>query len=137
MNFKKKLLVGLLSGAMILTGGFLAPVQAAENPDAQQQLQRHERRQMTDEQINEFAKKFADAYGVEQAEVADALKNRIHFDDIKNAAVLAKLSGKSFSEVLAMKTDWRQVAEKLGVTREQVENLMRRNDFRHCSTFQT
>ena len=124
-SIKKKILAGILSGAMILTGGFLAPVQAAENPDAQQQLQRHERRQMTDEQINEFAKKFADAYGVEQAEVADALKNRIHFDDIKNAAVLAKLSGKSFSEVLAMKTDWRQVAEKLGVTREQVENLMR------------
>ena len=122
-TFKKKIIAGILSGAIIFTGGFLSSAQAAENFDGQQQ--RHERRQFSDEKISEFAKNIADNYGVSQAEVETALKNRTHFEDIKIAATLAKLSGKSFSEVLAMRTDWRQVAEKLGVTREQFEEHMK------------
>jgi hypothetical protein len=128
-NLKKKLLAGVLSGAIIFTGGLtFNSVQAADNfENHQQKLERHhhERPQMTDEQRSKFIKEFADYYGVNQAEVEAAFKNRVHFEDLKNAAVLAKLSGKSFSEVLEMKSDWRQVAEKLGVSREQFEAFMK------------
>lgn len=126
-TLKKKLLAGILSGAIIFTGGMtLNLVQAAPSATEQQQERpRHERRQMSDEKISEFAKKVADNYGVNQAEVETALKNRTKFEDIKIAASLAKISGKPFSEVLAMKVDWQQVAEKLSVTREQMEDLVK------------
>ncbi len=127
MSLKNKILAGLLSGAIIFTGGIaLNPIQAAPAAtDQQQERPRHERPQMSDEQRAEFAKKIADHYGVNQYEVEAALKNHVHFEDIKIAAKLAKLSGKSFSEVLAMKTDWRQVAEKLGLTHQQIEDYTR------------
>ena len=123
-TLKKKILAGLLSGAIIFTGGLaINSVQAADNSKQQKiERQRGERPQMSEEQRAQRIKEFSERYGVNQSEVETALKNRVHFEDLKTAAVLSKLSGKSFSEVLAMKTDWRQVAEKLGVSREQFEN---------------
>ena len=85
----------------------------------------HEDFQFSEEQIADFAKKIADHYGVDQYEVETALRENNHLGDIRQAATLAKLSGRSFSEVLAMKNDWHQVAEKLGVTREQFDNFMK------------
>ena len=136
-NLKKKLLAGILSGAMIFTGGFAVNSAQAQPPaDEQQEIdgrgerpefggRRHERPQMTEEQRTERIKEIAERLGVDQAEIEEAFKNHVRFEDIRSAAVLAKISGKSFSEVLAMKTDWQQVAEKLGVTREQVEEYAR------------
>ena len=122
-SLKKKILAGLLSGAIIFTGGLaINSVQAADNSKSTKvERQRHERLQMTDEQRAQRAKEISERYGVSQAEVDAALKNRVPFDDIRIAAKLAKLSGRSFSEVLAMKVDWRQVAEKLGLTHQQIE----------------
>lgn len=117
----KKILAGILSGALLLTGGFAM----SEAADSNRPPIRHERPQLSDEQIANSAKEIADYYGVNQAEVAAALKNNVHFGDIKTAATLAKISGKSFSEVLAMKCDWQQVAEKLGVTHEQFDSYMK------------
>ena len=129
-SFKKKLIAGLMSGAILFTGGLAVNgVQAAERPTKNVQQtdmkKQHERPQMTEAQINETAKNLTAMYGVNQSEVATALKNHVHFGDIEHAAILAKLSGKSFSEVLAMKCDWWQVAEKLGVTQEQYDTLMK------------
>lgn len=129
-DLKKKFIAGILSGAIIFTGGLAVnSAQAADKSfNQQQKFERHQRSggfKMTDEQRSQRIKEFADYYGVNQAEVETALKNRVHFEDLRNAAVLAKLSGKSFSEVLAMKTDWRQVADKLGVKREQFEDYMK------------
>lgn len=117
MNFKKKFLAGLLGGALLLTGS-----QALANP--------HEFMPMNHEQIAEkniggWVKHLSDEYGVDSAQVEEALKNGVHIRDVQFAAVLSKLSGKNFSDVLAMKVDWFQVAEKLGVTREQMEEFHR------------
>lgn len=120
-SLKQKIIAGILSGALILGGSMAVNSVYADPPSGQHQ--RHERPQMTDEQLNEYAKSYAEYYGVNQAEIVAALKNNVHFEDIRMAATLAKLSGKSFSEVLAMKVDWRQVAEKLGVSREQMDDL--------------
>ena len=127
IKLKQKLVAGILSGAMVFGGG-LSLNSAYADPPAEEQQEfdnRSERQQMTEEQINDYAKRLAEYYGLDQSEIATALQNHVHFEDIGNAATLAKISGKSFSEVLAMKVDWRQVKEKLGVTDEQVEAFMK------------
>ena len=56
------------------------------------------------------------------------MNDGVSIDDIKQAAVLAEISGKSFSEVLGMKVSWMQVAEKLGVTHEQIVEMANQVD---------
>ena len=117
MNFKKKIVAGILSGALIFTGA--APVFAAPpqwNVEDGQEIAAN---------IDGWTTYLTKKYGVDSAQVRDALTQGVHIRDIQIAAVLAKLSGKSFSDVLAMKMDWRQVAEKLGVTRENIDEFYR------------
>ncbi len=116
MSIKKKILAGLLSGALLLTGS-----QALANPPEpppQEDWQEHEAAN-----VDNWVKNISEKYGVDAAQVEKAFKDGVLFVDVKFAATLAKLSGKSFSEVLAMKVDWTQVAEKLGITREQLKAL--------------
>ena len=119
LNFKTKFLTGLLSGALLLTGS-----QAFANPSEMPPPMMMNEEQVA-ENLNGWVKHFTDEYGVDSAQVEAALKDGVNIRDVQFAAVLSKLSGKSFSDVLAMKTDWFQVAEKLGVTRAQVEEFTR------------
>ena len=117
MNFKNKIVAGLLSGALLFTGA--APVFAAPpqwNAEEDQELAAN-----IDGWTNYLTKK----YGVDSLQVRAALTQGVHIRDIQIAAVLSKLSGKSFSDVLSMKMDWIQVAEKLGVTREKIDEFYR------------
>lgn len=114
-NLNKKILAGLLGGVILFTGAqtFAAPADNDDRPAPRHMERTHN--------PADLAKHFADRYGVDQAQVEAALNDRVHIEDIRSAAILAKLSGKSFSEVLAMKVGWNQVADKLGVTREQLK----------------
>ncbi len=50
--------------------------------------------------------------------------------------MIAKVSGKSFDEVMALKTDdknWRDIGESLGVTREKVEEVRQSMTAQHLS----
>lgn len=116
-DFKKKLLAGLLGGALIFTG---AQTLAApdEPPDPDQAWQEE-----AAANIGGWAKYFSTKYGVDSAQVEKALNDGYHIEDVRSAAILAKLSGKNFSDVLAMKVDWPQVADKLGVSREQIKQF--------------
>lgn len=117
-NLSKKILAGLLGGAILFTGvqTFAATDDTADKGERRHRMERTHNPADT-------AKYFADKYGVDAAQVEAALNERVHMEDIRYAAILAKLSGKSFSEVLAMKVDWPQVADKLGVTREQLKTF--------------
>lgn len=117
-NFSKKILAGLLGGAILFTGAqtFAAPADTNDRPAHRRHVERTHN-------PADFAKHFADRYGVDRAQVEAALNNKVHIEDIRSAAILAKLSGRSFSEVLAMKVGWDKVADKLGVTREQLKNF--------------
>ena len=116
-NFKRKLLAGILSGALIFTGAqALAAPDEPDEPDAVWQEEAAANR-------GGWAKYFAEHYGVDAAQIEQALNDRVHIEDIRSAAILAKLSGKNFSDVLAMKVDWPQVADKLGVSHEQVRKF--------------
>ena len=125
MSIKKKILMGLLSGALLLTGS-QALANPPEMPEQEQNWQEDEAKH-----IGGWAKYLSEKYGVDSAQVETALNDGVHIEDVKNAAVLAKLSGKSFADVLAMKIDWAQVAEKLGVTREQVKEFYEQERIEH------
>ncbi|MBR0261798.1 MAG: hypothetical protein IJQ85_08410 [Selenomonadaceae bacterium] len=118
MNFKKKLLVGLLGGALILTGGSVSA--APEIPEFDEAWQEE-----SATPVGGWTKYFSEKYGVDSAQLEKAFKDGFPMPDIRHAAVLSKLSGKSFSDVLAMKIDWPQVAEKLGVTDKQVKEYFK------------
>ena len=121
MSIKKKILMGLLSGALLFTGS-----QALANPNempAEMIEQEQSWQEKEAERIGGWSKYLSEKDGVDSAQVETALNNGVHIKDVKHAAVLAKLSGKGFSEILAMKVDWQQVADKLGVSREQVKTF--------------
>ena len=124
MSIKKKIFTGLLSGALLLTGS-----QALANPPEmpEQNWQEEEIAHIGGDR----AKYFSEKYGIDSAQIEAALNDGVHIKDIRYAAVLAKLSGKSFSDVLSMKVGWIQVADKLGVTREQVHEFFRQERDEH------
>lgn len=115
----KKFFTGLLGSALILTSGqvFAEPPEMPDNDGAWQEEEAMH--------IGGWAKYFSGKYGVDSAQIEQALSDGVHIEDIRHAAILAKLSGRSFSDVLAMKVDWSQVAEKLGVTRQQVKDFFK------------
>ena len=118
-NFKKKILAGLLGGAMFLTGAqaLAAPSELPDNDrDWKTEAAAHR---------GGWAKFISERYGVDSAQVEAALNDGVHIEDIRHAAILAKLSGRNFSDVLAMKVDWSQVAEKLGVSRKQMREFFK------------
>ena len=119
MNVRKKFLAGLLGGALLMTGGqaFATP---PEMPDDDNNWQAEEAAH-----IGGWAKYFSEKYGVDSAQVEQALNDGVHIEDVRHAAILSKLSGKSFSDVLAMKVDWWQVADKLGVSHEQIKEFFK------------
>lgn len=116
MSIGKKFFAGLLSGALIfMSGQALAnPPEMPEDDSWQEEEAAH---------IGGWAKYFSEKYGVDSAQVKRALNDGVHIGDVRHAAVLAKLSGRSFSDVLAMKVDWFQVADKLGVTHERMHDF--------------
>ena len=129
--FNKKTTAGLLAGAMLLTGAMSAGiVQAAENDSStsSEPSTQHQRRHMQRPQINteKMAQEIADTFGVSKDEVQSYQKeNKNDFRDVFHAALLAKTSGKSFADVVGMKTSqnsWKDVASSLGISQEQIKN---------------
>ena len=112
---QRKIVAGIVAGLVLTAGGFgvlsaqsqdKAAVQPrycmtqGERPDGQPP------RMTTDE----VAKHIAASFGVDEKQVKSALDDNKDFRDIGQAAMLAKISGKSFEDVLALKTDdkdWR------------------------------
>ena len=80
---------------------------------------------MSDE---DAAKRAAEMFGVDEAEVAAYLaENPRAFRDVFPCSMLARTSGRSFDEVMAIygeQGDWRSVGDTLGVTREMIHETM-------------
>ena len=109
MKFKKKVLIGLLSSAIFINGSFSA--YAANN----------EENVPPKVNLNEMAKEISSQYDVNEKEVLAALNEQRSLDDIYYAAIFAKVSGKSFRQVFAMKSDWFDVMQALGISKEKYE----------------
>lgn len=125
----RKMIAGMAAG-LILLGGGLSYTYAEQNdgsrPERMErgQFGRHQPMHMDKEKA---AASIADAFQVNRDEVLEAMNSNADFRDVGHAAMLAKVSGKSFKDVLAMKTQsnrWGDVRESLGVTREQMKDVM-------------
>lgn len=120
-----KMLAGLLAGAVLLAGGVgLYHVQATPAAAQTQTLQGREQRPQPD--MDKVAAYMAKTFGVDEDEIRQALRDHSDFRDVGYAAMLARISGKPFQDVLAMKTEsnhWRDVREQLGVTPKQEHEM--------------
>ena len=127
---QRKIVAGLVAGLVLTAGGFgVLSAQSQDKaavppryPDAGERQDGQPPKVSTDE----VAQHIAASFGVDEKQVKSALDDKKDFRDIGQAAMLAKISGKSFADVLALKTDdkdWRDIEESLGVTREKVRQL--------------
>jgi hypothetical protein len=135
---RKKMLAGIVAGVLMAGAGFgmlSGQAQAAEaaaqngRPDKPPVMRGHQggERHMKRMNPDEAAKRLNKTFGVSEAEVKAAFKEKRDFRDIGQAAMLAKVSGKSFSDVLAMKTKdkrWSEISKELGVKPEQIRAQM-------------
>ena len=112
---KKKILTGLLSTAIVFNGFVFA--YAADNNE--------EMSRPPKVNINEMAKEISELYDVNEQEVLNALKENRSLDDIYYAAIFSKVSGKSFRQVFSMKSDWFDVMQALGITKEKYDETVR------------
>lgn len=109
---KKKILTGLLSTAIVFNG-FSFAYAADDNENKQPKVN-----------LSEMAKEIAEQYDVNDQEVLNALKENRSLDDIYYAAIFSKVSGKSFRQVFSMKSDWFDVMQALGITREKYDETV-------------
>ena len=107
--------MGVISAAILINSCF--SVYAAENnevaPPAPPKVN-----------LTEMAKEISEQYDVNEKEVLAALNEHRSLDDIYYAAIFAKVSGKSFRQVFAMKSDWFDVMQALGISREKYEETV-------------
>ncbi len=125
---------------MLTAGGFgVLSAQSQSQDGAQHRMFAKGERpdgQMPQMDASEAAKHIAETFGVDESQVKNAIENKKDFRDIGQAAMIAKVSGKSFDEVMALKTDdknWRDIGESLGVTREKVEEVRQSMTAQHLS----
>lgn len=128
---QRKIVVGLVAGLVLTAGGF--GVLSAQSQDKAAVPPRYcltqgERQDGQPPKVStdEVAQHIAASFGVDEKQVKSALDDKRDFRDIGRAAMLAKISGKSFADVMALKTDdkdWRDIESSLGVTREKVRQL--------------
>ncbi len=118
----RKSMIGLATGVLMLAGtaSFSTVQAAAENggswqPPAMQQCHFNP---------DEIAQRIADTYGVNKEAVLKYHNEGVNFKEVFQGAFLAKASGKSLKEVMEVKTydnTWQDVAQALGVTKEQMK----------------
>lgn len=123
----KKSIIGLTTGVVILAGT-MSPfaVQAAAENDCSGQSPAMQQRHFDPDKM---AQRIADTYGVNKSEVLKYHHEGVNLRDVFKASFLAKASGKSLTEVMSVKTynnTWKDVAQTLGVTKEQMKAT--RND---------
>lgn len=124
-KMNKKVFAGILAGMMVMAGSamMLAPAQAADQTvNVQNQQERPP--QPPRFSLNDAAARLAKDCNVNADQVVKYCNNGGDFRDACFAAQLAKLSGKSFNDVVNAKTDsnnWGDVATSVGVTREMLD----------------
>lgn len=105
----KKILTGLMAGFLIFSG--VGEVSALSAP------------KQTENEL--WAKETAEWFGITEKEVLGAIEAGKTHEDIGIAAMLSKISGKSFNTVMNMKVDWVDVMKRLGVSREKYDEACR------------
>ena len=125
-KYAKKVVAGMIAGTMLLVGSLtVSAAQSEENVPQHQFEQKNMHRPMHHMKMDKekAAQRIADIFQVNKDEVLAAMNEKKNFNGIGQAAMFAKISGKSFHDVMEMKTTgnhWKDVQEKLGITQEQI-----------------
>ncbi|MEN6568327.1 MAG: hypothetical protein ABFC57_18745 [Veillonellales bacterium] len=120
----KKALAGILAGTFILAGAsapFLVNAAEYNDRDSSPAYRQCQHQKPTPEQM---AQRLSEDLGVSQDSILQYQAKGMNFRDISRVAFLANASGKSMDEVISYKTTdntWRDVAEKLDITKEQIK----------------
>lgn len=137
---QRKMIAGIVAGLLLTAGGFgILSAQSKSDDGAQTHMFAKGERpngQAPKMDAAEAAKHIAETFGVDESQVKSAIESNKDFRDIGQAAMIAKVSGKSFSDVLALKTDdkdWREIGESLGVTPEKIEEVRQSMTAQHLS----
>ena len=133
---RKKVLIGMVVGVLLLGGGVYGYVHAVDQVRAEAEAWQGQPPPMMQVDPEKAAKHIAAAFGIDESEVRAAIEAKRDFRDIGHAAMLAKISGKSFKDVLALKRDgkdWREVDGELHITREQIRGVMMEIEARHLA----
>lgn len=117
----KKSVIGLTLGAFVLAG--VASPLAIQAADSQVYSQ-PAAGQHAKVDPDKIAQRISETFGVNKADVVKYQQQGTKTRDLFKASFLAKASGKSLSEVISLKTSsntWKDVANTLGVTKEQIK----------------
>ncbi len=101
-------------------------VQAAEMDSTPMEQHQMEHKGWHNQKMSpaKVAQHLSDTFGIDQATILKCYVQGTSFKDIGRAAFLAKASGKSFTDVISLKTsdnNWKDVATTLGITKEQMK----------------
>ena len=125
----KKLYAALAAGGLLIGASLFGGAAGAASADGHDKAPTGQHQtgpwRMSDK---DAAAKAAEMFGVDEAEVAAYLsENPRAFREIFPCAMLARTSGHSFAEVMALHKemgDWHTVGDSLGVTREMIHETM-------------
>lgn len=124
---QRKIVAGIVAGLVLTAGGFgVLSAQSQDKAAVQPRYCMTQGERPDGQPPRMTTKHIAASFGVDEKQVKSALDDNKDFRDIGQAAMLAKISGKSFEDVLALKTDdkdWRTIGRSLGVTREKVASV--------------
>ena len=118
-SLAKKIVAGLLSGSLFFVGAGEVFAADGRPPHLPQ-----DNKQQSEVQLKDWAKSISEWSGVSEKDILDSVKSGKMYNDVEFAALLSKISKKSFKDVLAMKTDWSDVMKKLGITKEKYESAV-------------
>ena len=133
-------MVGITLGVLIVGGSIGSLAHAHEPsshntpPPAQGQMDSaHANVQMSSEEI---AKHLSEMFNVSETEVKQAIDAKKDLFDVGQAAMFAKISGKSFNDVMAMRDSgktWEQIGDALNIMEDDVQRELDKIEIMHIT----
>ena len=93
---RKKVLIGMVVGVLLLGGGGYGYVHAVDQVRAEAESWQGQPPPMMQVDPEKAAKHIAEAFGIDESEVRAAIEAKRDFRDIGHAAMLAKIRRKSY-----------------------------------------
>lgn len=137
----RKNIVGITLGVLIV-GGSIGSLAHAHEPAGHtaapplahgQMDSAHANVQMSSEEI---AKHLSEMFNVSETEVKQAIDAKKDLFDIGQAAMFAKISGKSFNDVMAMRDSgktWEQIGDALNIMEDDVQRELDKIEIMHIT----
>ena len=137
----RKNMVGITLGVLIV-GGSIGSLAHAHEPAGHtaapplahgQMDSAHANVQMSSEEI---AKHLSEMFNVSETEVKQAIDAKKDLFDVGQAAMFAKISGKSFNDVMAMRDSgktWEQIGDALNIMEDDVQRELDKIEIMHIT----